>query len=135
MIKKRVILDFPYQLVDQPIIYQLIKDYQVEVNILKAKITPHEKGIMVIEMKASKVKIQLAINFLKSLGIKITSLARDILFKEEVCTQCTYCVALCPVGAFEINRLEMQLAFNKEKCILCGQCVNICPYKAVEIKF
>lgn len=135
MIKKRIVLDFPHQLTDKPITYQLVKNYGVEVNILRAKISPDEEGRMMVEMKAPKAKLQAAINFLKSLDIKITSLARDIMFKEEVCVHCTYCVALCPVEALEVEHSQMKVLFNKEACILCEQCVKVCPYKAVQIKF
>jgi len=36
---KRIVLHFPRRLVDQPIVYNLIKDYNLSFNILKASIT------------------------------------------------------------------------------------------------
>jgi ferredoxin len=135
VIKRRIVLDFPRQLTEKPITYRLIKDYDVEVTILRAKITPDEEGRMMIEMKAPEEKLQAAIDFLENLDIKVTPLAQDIIFKEDVCTHCTYCVALCPVSAFEVEQSTMRVSFNKETCILCELCVKICPYKAVDIKF
>jgi ferredoxin len=113
----------------------LIKEYDIEVNILKAKVTPDEEGRLMVEFKAKKSQIEKALSFLKDLGVKITPLAQDIIFKEERCTHCTYCVALCPSSSFSVKRPQMQIQFDKELCILCEQCVHICPYKAIEIKF
>ena len=47
MPKKKVVLNFPPHLIDQPITYRLIKDYGLVVNILRARITPQEWGSMV----------------------------------------------------------------------------------------
>jgi ferredoxin len=135
VIKRRLVLEFPKQLVEQPITYRLIKEYDIEVNILKAKVTPDEEGRLMVEFKAKKSQIEEAISFLKDLGVKVIPLAQDIIFKEDKCTHCTYCVSLCPTGAFSVKRPQMEVNFDKDLCILCEQCVNICPYKAIEIKF
>ena len=41
---ERIVLHFPHRLVDQPIVYKLIKDYDLQFNILKAYVTPREKS-------------------------------------------------------------------------------------------
>ncbi len=43
-ISKRVVLQFPKRMIDEPIIYRLVKDYDLVPNILKASITPKEQG-------------------------------------------------------------------------------------------
>ena len=43
-VAKRIVLHFPKRLVDRPIVYHLIKDYNLEFNILKAQATPEEEG-------------------------------------------------------------------------------------------
>jgi ferredoxin len=134
MVKKRLILDFPKELTEKPITYKLIKDYGIEVTILRAKITPDEEGRMMVEVKAKEEDLREAVEFLEKLNIKITPLAQDIIFREDRCTHCTYCVSLCPVGAFVVLE-NMEIKFEKEKCVLCENCVKMCPYKAVEIEF
>jgi ferredoxin len=135
VVKRRFVLDFPRQYTEKPITYHLIKDYDIEVTILRAMITPDDEGRMMVEMKASEAKLNKAMDYLKGLDIKVTPLAHDIMFKEDSCTHCTYCVALCPVGAFEVEPPEMRVSFKKETCILCEQCARVCPYRAVEIMF
>ena len=44
MISKRIVLHFPKRLVDEPIVYNLIKEHDLKFNILKASITPEEEG-------------------------------------------------------------------------------------------
>ena len=50
VVSKRIVLHFPRRLVEQPVIYRLVKDYNLEFNILKALITlePEEEGLMVL---------------------------------------------------------------------------------------
>jgi hypothetical protein len=69
----------------------LIKDYDIEVTILRAKITPDEEGRMMVEMKAPEEKLRSAIDFLESLDIKVTHLAQDIFSKRMLYTLYLLC--------------------------------------------
>jgi hypothetical protein len=48
MATKRLVLNFPPHLIDQPVTYLLITQYQLKVNILRARITPRERGRLVL---------------------------------------------------------------------------------------
>lgn len=133
MIKKRVVLTFPQDLVDKPITYHLIKDYDLIVNILKAKVTPKEEGVLVLELEGKRLNLEEGIDYLKKSGVQIQSLIEDIKLDKKKCTHCTACITVCPTGAFILNRETMQVDFEKNKCIVCGLCINLCPYRAVEI--
>jgi len=50
MQKKRVVLSFPPQLIDQAVTYRLIKDFDLMINIMRARITPKEQGRLVVEI-------------------------------------------------------------------------------------
>jgi len=43
MKKKRVVLTFPPDMIDQPITYHLVKEHDLMINILRANITPKEQ--------------------------------------------------------------------------------------------
>lgn len=135
MAKRRLVLTFPPNLVEEPITYRLIKDYDLVVNILRAKISPEEEGRLMIEISGEKRAVNKGINYLKELGVSIQPLARDIRWLENRCTHCTVCVPLCPTGAIAIDRERMEIFFDKDKCLACGACVPACPYKAIEILF
>ena len=131
--KKRVVLTFPHELLDKPITYHLIKDYDLVVNLLRVKITPKEEGVMVIEIEGDDDRLEEGVTYLKKTGITIDSLIEDIKWDENKCTHCTECVTVCPTNAFILDRKLMKITFDKDKCIACGLCVSICPYRAMEI--
>ncbi len=131
--KRRVVLTFPHELLDKPITYQLIKDFDLVVNLLKVKITPREEGLMVLEIEGDHLKFEEGLKYLKKIGIHIESLIEDIKWDEDKCTHCTACLTVCPTQAFGINRQIMQVEFDKNKCIACGLCLSVCPYRAIEI--
>ena len=135
MRKKRVVLTFPPTLIDQPIAYHLIKNYDLMVNILRGNITPEEEGRLVVEMVGKKRNLDAGMAYLSGLGVEVQSLAQDIKWHEKKCIHCTVCIPICPSGAFNLDRKEMLVSFIKDKCIACELCIPVCPYKAIEIQF
>lgn len=135
MRKKRIVLTFPSGLIDQPITYHLIKDYNLAVNILRARVSPKEEGRLMIELSGEKNSLDEGMKYLKELGVEVQPLVQDIRWLEEKCTHCTVCVPVCPTKAITVDRDKMKVSFDKEKCIACELCVPICPYRAIEILF
>lgn len=135
MRKKRVVLHFPSGLIDKPIIYYLVKDYNLIFNILQAKIMPNEEGLMVLELSGEDKDYNSGIKFLHKQGIKVQTLKKDVKRNEERCTHCGVCVAICPSGALYVERKTMKVKFDSSKCIACELCVGACPPKAMEVKF
>lgn len=135
MVSKRIVLKFPHKLVDQPIAYKLVKDFNLVFNILQAKITPNEEGLMVLELKGTKENYAEGIKYLTTLGVKIQPLSQDVTRDEARCTQCGACVAVCPVEALYIDKKTMKVMFDSDKCIACELCVKACPPRAMVVKF
>jgi ferredoxin len=135
MPKKKVVLNFPPHLIDQPIIYHLIRDYGLEVNILKARITPNEWGRMVVELSGNGGNLEDGLNHLAQTGVVVEPLAREIRWLEERCVQCTACTAPCPTHALGVERSDMTITFDRELCIACELCLSACPYQAIEMSF
>jgi L-aspartate semialdehyde sulfurtransferase ferredoxin len=128
------ILRFPKDTSDQPYIYRLVKEYDIEFNILKADILLQREGLMIIELKASsKANVKAGLEYLRNLGVKTERLAARIRRDDGNCFQCGACTGVCPVGALAIRRPEMAVVFDAEKCTGCGLCVPICPVRAMEV--
>jgi hypothetical protein len=53
MANKRLVLNFPPHLIDQPVTFELVWKYNLKINILRARITPREQGRLVIEVSGS----------------------------------------------------------------------------------
>lgn len=127
------ILRFPKETSSDPMIYQLVKKYDIEFNILKADILPQREGVMILELKGAKDKVKNALDYLKSFNVRVERLAAAINRDDEKCFQCGACTGICPVGALAIKRPEMEVVFDPEKCTGCSLCVPICPVRAMEV--
>ncbi len=50
MANKKYVLKFPARLVDRPIASELVSEYGLVVNILRARVEPDEEGMLVVEL-------------------------------------------------------------------------------------
>jgi len=135
MYSKTLSLRFPEKIVDQPIAVNLVKNFDLSFNILKATIYPRKEGFMVIELSGHRKNFKEGVRYLKSLGIKVENIGHDIKRDEEICFQCGACTAVCPTGALYIKRPEMEVIFNKDRCSACELCVVACPARAMKVRF
>lgn len=135
MKSKRIVLHFPQRLVEQPIVYKLVKDFNLKFNILKAYVTPQEEGLMVLELSGEDEDYRKGIEYLQTTGVKIQPLSEDIVRNEAKCTDCGVCIPICPAQALEMDPVTRKVRFDEDKCIACELCVKICPAHAMEVHF
>ncbi|MFH1257017.1 MAG: 4Fe-4S binding protein [Candidatus Diapherotrites archaeon] len=135
MAKKKLLLDFPQDVVSKPITYRLIKDYGLIVNIFKARFTPEEKGELGLEVEGDSGKISEALEFLKKEGVKVTPLEKRVEQLKELCTDCGACLSLCPIKAISRDPKSFDVKLDSEKCIACELCVDACPLNAIKVNF
>jgi len=133
MLKKGLVLRFPPEIVDQPIVYRLVKDFNLVFNILKAMITPGKEGIMILELSGDKENLEKGLKFLTDVGVDVKTIAQQMAKNEEVCIHCGACTAVCPTGALFVDRQTFQVIYDPEKCTACGFCVSACVTKAMEV--
>jgi ferredoxin len=132
MSPKRIVLHFSAETSDKPMIYRLVKDYDLVINIVKANVNPQKEGTMVLEVEGEKSAQGLA--YLRRLGVTIEDLDREIVRNEEKCVMCGACTAICPTGALRLERPSMEVRFIGDLCVLCELCVKICPVRAMEVR-
>jgi ferredoxin len=135
MVSKRIVLQFPYRVADKPIVYRLVKDYDLGFNILKAYITAEEGGRMVLELSGEEGNYQQGIQYLTEIGVKAQPLSQDVIRNEGRCSHCGVCVPLCPAHAFVADPSTREVRFDDTNCIACELCVKICPLQAMEVRF
>jgi ferredoxin len=134
-IAKRIVLRFPRRLVDRPIVYRLIKDHDLEFNILKAQVTPDEEGLMVLELRGGKEDYEAGVAYLGEAGVSIQPLSQDVIRNELRCNDCGACITICPTDAFVVDKETRRVDFLNDKCIACGKCIQACPPRAMELHF
>ncbi|MBC8208919.1 MAG: 4Fe-4S binding protein [Desulfobulbaceae bacterium] len=135
MYNRIYLLRFPKETSNDPVIYRLVKQYDVEFNILKADILPHREGLMILELKGTKEHVKSSLAYMTDLGVNVERLAASIRRDDDKCFQCGACTGVCPVGALSLHRPDMEVIFDPEKCTGCGQCVPICPVRAMEVSW
>lgn len=133
--KKRIILRFKRNTIDKPIVYKLVKDYDLIFNILRANILPKAESMMVMEMEGTEENFNKGIEYLRSLSIDTTPIEQDIDRDEGRCVHCGVCTSVCAPGALHIDRKTMKIGFDYEKCVACELCVRVCPVKAMSVFF
>lgn len=132
MAPKKIVLRFGPDISDKPIIYRLVKDYDLVVNIVKANVNPQKEGTMVLEITGEH--FDGGIDYLRNSGVQVQALTQEVARDEEKCIMCGSCTAICPTGALFIERPSMEVGFDGDNCIVCQLCVKICPSKAMEVR-
>lgn len=135
MARKRLDLRFPPRQSLKPVIYHLVRDFDLVPNILRAQIQPEQEGRMVLEVTGSKENYAAGVAFLAEQGLTVTEAASDILLDEERCVACGLCTAVCKPGALTLDPVDCSLVFDKEKCVYCEACVVACPRRSITLGF
>jgi len=133
--KKRLVLSFPVNRVEEPLTYRLVKDYDVIVNILNADITPGRQGKLLIEMKAPRENIDKAVQYIERMNIECNPVQKSIVLNQDQCIHCGSCSAVCFADALTMNKVSRELIFKPEKCIACELCIKACPLQLFELNF
>lgn len=129
---KKIVLRFGPDISEEPIIYRLVKDYDLLINIVKANVNPQKEGTMVLDLTGDQ--IEGGLNYLREKGVQVQALSQEIVRNEDRCTMCGACTAICPTGALFIERPAMEVYFDGDKCVVCQLCLKICPVRAMEVR-
>lgn len=135
MAKKRLDLTFPPRQSLKPIVYHLVKDYDLTPNILRAQIQPGQEGRMLLEVTGDKDDYKRGVEFLQEQGLTVREAAADICLDDELCVVCGLCTAVCKPGALTLAEDDASLVFDKNKCVYCEACVIACPRRAITLRF
>lgn len=76
--KKRVKLTFPQDLIKEPVIFGMAKEFDIIPNIRRARVT-ETAGEMVLELDGSEENIDKGIKSLKMQGVAVELVEGDIL--------------------------------------------------------
>lgn len=136
MTTKKMMLFFPECETESPIVYHLVKDFDLMINIFRAKVTPEEEGYLVLDITGTEENISRGTQWLRSLKIEVNETDKGVQWNISLCVMCGSCIPHCPTGALHIpDRSTMEIAFESDKCVECLSCVKVCPFGAVTTLF
>jgi ferredoxin len=133
MVKKKFMLGFTPDLVNEPIVYRLVKDYDLKINILRAEVR-EMGGRLLMEVEGKAANIKEAVRFLNETRVDVQELATYVEKNEERCTHCGMCVSICPVEALIMEKPAWKVRYDAERCIACGMCIDACPPGAMKFR-
>jgi ferredoxin len=130
--KTKFLINFPAIQSQEPVVYNLIADYNLKVNILKASIDINLQGHMLAEIDGQSDKISEAIEYLEKIGIEVDFVKSTIHRIENKCVDCGLCTAVCGSKALRIgNDTGWKLEYEDSRCVGCNLCIQACPLQAI----
>jgi len=132
---KKVILSFPAEVSELPLANVLVKQFDIQINILKASIEAGKSGTLFLELHADSDNLEKAFAWLEEKGVRISPIASKISYEEQKCINCGNCASACVSQALTIKKPDWKLKFNPENCVLCKLCLKTCPLQLFKIEF
>lgn len=135
-ITKKIYLYFPKSETEKPIVYRLVKEFDLIINIFRAKVTPEEEGYLSLEVTGEAADMERAFAYLATLEVVIHAGNKGLHWEAERCTSCGACLVHCPTGALDFhNRDIREMTFTEDLCVECHACIQACPYGACSSSF
>ncbi len=78
MAKKKITLTFPQELIKEPIIFRVAKQFDLVPNIRRAKVT-ETVGEVTLELSGSEENLERGIKHLEQLGVKVEPVVGDLV--------------------------------------------------------
>ncbi|MBI5638993.1 MAG: NIL domain-containing protein [Nitrospirae bacterium] len=78
MMKKRVKLTFPQQLIKEPVIFTMAKQFNVMPNIRRARVT-ETVGEMILELEGEEADLEKGVHWLREKGIEVELAEGDVI--------------------------------------------------------
>ncbi len=77
-IHERYYLTYPRNLIREPILYQLVKKFDLVFNIRGASVS-EEMGLVAVEFDGSAEQIERAINWLRQTGVTVEPIEKNVI--------------------------------------------------------
>ena len=78
MVKKQVMFTFPEELIKEPVIYQLGRQFGVITNIRRADVSEN-KGWVVLELEGEEKDIEQGIAWVTAKGVRVDPVTGDVV--------------------------------------------------------
>ena len=83
IIKKRVLLTFSGTATGKPVVSELVRKYELEINIYRASITPNEEGHMAIDVTGEEDMVEKGLKYIESFDVNVSRTMNSLVWNEE----------------------------------------------------
>jgi ferredoxin len=132
MVEISAILTFPKDLMNSPFISKLIKERDIDINILQAYITPEQDGQMHAIFSGEEGAVESSLDLLRQRGVYVVLPVQNLVWEQQHCVHCGACTGQCASGALSIDPVTFAVSYDKTCCIACELCIPACSYGAIE---
>ena len=84
-------------------------------------------GKLILSLNGPEDGIRGAVAFLEENKVQVGEVSRSVVQDEGRYTNCSMCVSICPVRAYQLDERSWKVAFDQDRRIACGLCVDACP--------
>ena len=128
---RRLLLYFPRSENEKPIDYTIVKDFDLVINIFRAKVTPAEYGYLGLDVPGTDENIRRGMQFVSTFNVKVDEANKGVQWDRALGTHCGNCIPHCPTKALHVaDQATRRIAFAGELCIECLSCIDNCPFGA-----
>ena len=78
MARTRVRLTFPSSLIQEPILYRLVKDFDIVINIRRADVKANH-GWIALELEGDEGTLERGVKWLEDRGVQVDPIERDVI--------------------------------------------------------
>ena len=136
IVTRKLMLSFPKSETEKPIVTHLVRDYGLEVNIFRARVTPEEHGYLVLDVTGSEEDIDRGVQFVRGLRVEVNEASVGVSWDSARCTHCGNCLPHCPTHALRISDAATRVVcFDASDCVECLACLENCPFGACSSLF
>ncbi len=128
--KSKLLITFPNSTGDKPIVFNLIKHYNLELNIIKAAFDFNFQGTLFVEVNGTSEDIAKALEYIETEGVQAEFINSTISVDDKLCVECGVCTSACQSQALILTE-DQSLKFNNNKCVGCNLCIKVCPSRAI----
>ncbi len=77
-IRERYYLSYPRELIKQPLLYQLVKKFDLVFNIRGASVS-EEMGLVALEFEGTSDQIERALTWLRAAGVTVEPIEKNVI--------------------------------------------------------
>ena len=82
-VTEKLMLSFPRCECEKPILYHLVKDYNLIVNVFRASVTPDEAGYLVLDVTGTAGDIAGAMAYIQALDVCVCETSKGLNWSED----------------------------------------------------